>query len=123
MRYGHVIVEHTLITITAFWGICALAGDAVAFTFFIWLLALGFMQVAHSLIIAMGYWNNIKIRTAICIYWVVAVIDLFLLPQKKIEDDFLLIAMQLAIAVYLWGITWYFHRQTLAEGTEKTNNR
>jgi hypothetical protein len=56
-------------------------------------------------------------------YWVAAAIDLILLwsgnDGKASDLPFFIIGIPLAIAVYLWGLTWYFHRQAIAEEMQK----
>lgn len=129
MKKNDAIFENILMGITAFLCIAALLAYDLLLVLMLWLLPLGGLQVLHSFVIGISYWKNKRIRTAICIYWLAASLDLTMLffpVDSYAEVDpfyWFLVYIPLFIAAYLWFITWHFRNETITieEGQARQN--
>ena len=119
MSTGDATFENLLMGATAFIGIGMLISEDNFIFLLLWLILLGALQILHSVVIATSYWKNLRLRSAISIYWIVSAIDLavvfFVTHDSWNLNIFFLfvIVLPLLIAVYLWLLTWYFRRETI----------
>ena len=112
MARSHFIFESVLMAITLYFGIGLNFNTDVSMGALIWLAILGILQVVHSLGLALGYWKNKSIRSAVIIYWV-GVLSFFgiiylMFRNGYIVPEFIWLILALLLALYLWAITWIF---------------
>lgn len=125
MKKRDLTLQHSLTGITAFLAILTLLNYNFLLLLLLWLIPFGASQVIHSFIIAVNYWKDKKIRTAICIYWLAAALDLLLLfyPVDSNSDDdhfyWFAVYIPLFIATYLWFITWHFRNEKITMEEEQ----
>jgi hypothetical protein len=129
MSSGDSAFENLLMGATGFIGLMALIQEDNLIYLLLWLIALAALQILHSIVIATSYWKNIRIRSAIGIYWIVSAIDLFIV-FSTVETNWglnifyiFVIVLPLCIAIYLWLLTWYFRRETIALEKEEERQR
>lgn len=114
MKKSNFIFESILIIITLTLGICTIAQVDFGFLFLFWLQPLGVLQVLHSIEIGIFYWGQKTIRTTIVVYWSCVLLEFILMYTNmhyfhdRILLWFTLPVFPLLLAVYLFGITYYF---------------
>lgn len=116
MHRGHYIFETVLISITLFCGLCSMLSTEMIMFGYLWLFVLGVLQVAHSFVLGVLYWQNTDARKNIIIYWVLAAADLtvLLIDNKTSHNGVLqaatILVFPMCLAAYLWLITFLYKR-------------
>jgi hypothetical protein len=117
MKAGHFYFELLLMLITLVAGITFTMPGNDGIVSLIWLFLLGVFQVIHSLVIGFTYRNNKKISDALALYWSGVIIDFILIFinavfwNKDLPFVIHFIILPLLLAVYLFGITYYFSQK------------
>lgn len=122
MKHGHFIFERLLIIISCLLGAGMLINSDATILSLLWMIVLGGLQLIHSLIIAFDKWSNLRLRKAICIYWLLAGTNLALLvfTQDSLSSSsfiypLLFPVVPLCLALYITGICWYFSEKRITE--------
>lgn len=123
MKRSNYIFESVLIVITAVLGFAALFSFDAVILGALWVIALGALQVIHSLILAASYWSNEAIQKSIIIYWCGVALNFSLMlignaitDSENVEMATILV-FPLILALYLWYITCTYRAKPAAGET------
>jgi hypothetical protein len=114
MKPGHFLFETLLIIITMMFGFRFFINSSNGLDFMAWLALLGILQVAHAFAITLLYRRHPLIFKAILIYWLIVGFEFILmycsmrLAYSGLLGAFALPGLPVALALFLWWITWHF---------------
>ena len=122
MNKGHLWFESVLISITFVMGLGTLLTSQTPSSEFglmaaLWLIALGVLQVFHSLFIGLNNWDHKEIRKSISLYWCGVALNFMVMflnhVSYNLEAIFIgtILVFPLFLAISLWFITYKYQLQ------------